>query len=243
MNTKNITVTDKPLLNTNLDTNFLKLVAIISMFIDHVGAAFFPEYPVFRWLGRLAFPIFCYCMTVGMLYTSNIRRYLGRLGLFAVISQPFWILAFNPQDILGNLTNWNIFFTLFISLLAVWGFKEKKWWLFILAFLVISLWNFDYSSTGILLMLVFYLCRKKPSLGAVLYVLLYLPAFFTASPGDPLSLTIGNYGSGFEAGALLAFPLIFLHTNTSLRIPKWFFYAFYPAHLALIALVRFLLGF
>ena len=70
MNTKNITVTDKPLLNTNLDTNFLKLVAIISMFIDHVGAAFFPEYPVFRWLGRLAFPIFCYCMTVGMLYTS-----------------------------------------------------------------------------------------------------------------------------------------------------------------------------
>ena len=222
MNTKNITVTDKPLLNTNLDTNFLKLVAIISMFIDHVGAAFFPEYPVFRWLGRLAFPIFCYCMTVGMLYTSNIRRYLGRLGLFAVISQPFWILAFNPQDILGNLTNWNIFFTLFISLLAVWGFKEKKW---------------------CLLMLVFYLCRKKPSLGAVLYVLLYLPAFFTASPGDPLSLTIGNYGIGFEAGALLALPLIFLHTNTSLRIPKWFFYAFYPAHLALIALVRFLLGF
>ena len=50
MNTKNITVTDKPLLNTNLDTNFLKLVAIISMFIDHVGAAFFPEYPIFRWL-------------------------------------------------------------------------------------------------------------------------------------------------------------------------------------------------
>lgn len=144
MNTKNITVTDKPLLNTNLDTNFLKLVAIISMFIDHVGAAFFPEYPVFRWLGRLAFPIFCYCMTVGMLYTSNIRRYLGRLGLFAVISQPFWILAFNPQDILGNLTNWNIFFTLFISLLAVWGFKEKNGgfsslpsWLYLCGILII----------------------------------------------------------------------------------------------------------
>ena len=83
----------------------------------------------------------------------------------------------------------------------------------------------------------------EKNLGAVLYVLLYLPAFFTASPGDPLSLTIGNYGIGFEAGALLALPLIFLHTNTSLRIPKWFFYAFYPAHLALIALVRFLLGF
>ena len=169
MNTNTNISPGKPLLDTNLDTNFLKLIAIISMLIDHMGGVFFPEYPVFRWFGRLAFPIFCYCMTVGMLYTKNIRRYLGRLGLFAVISQPFWILAFNPQDILGNLTNWNIFFTLFISLLSVWGFKEKKWWLFILAFLVIALWNFDYSYTGIILMLIFYLCRRKPVLGACLY--------------------------------------------------------------------------
>nr|WP_308628374.1 TraX family protein [uncultured Eisenbergiella sp.] len=243
MNTNTNISPGKPLLATNLDTNFLKLIAIISMLIDHMGGVFFPEYPVFRWFGRLAFPIFCYCMTVGMLYTKNIRRYLGRLGLFAIISQPFWILAFNPQDILGNLTNWNIFFTLFISLLSVWGFKEKKWWLFILAFLVIALWNFDYSYTGIILMLIFYLCRRKPVLGACLYALTYLPALFMASPGDPLNLVLGGHNIGFEAGALLALPLIFLHTNTSLKIPKWFFYVFYPAHLGLIALVRYLLGF
>ena len=122
MNTKNITVTDNPLLNTNLDTNFLKLVAIISMFIDHVGAAFFPEYPVFRWLGRLAFPIFCYCMTVGMLYTSNIRRYLGRLGLFAVISQPFWILAFWPYGVLKKKNG---------------GFSSLPSWLYLCGILII----------------------------------------------------------------------------------------------------------
>lgn len=51
-------------LKTNLDTNLLKLIAIISMLIDHVGGAFFHEIPAFRWAGRLAFPIFCYCMTV-----------------------------------------------------------------------------------------------------------------------------------------------------------------------------------
>ena len=125
------------LLDTNLDTTFLKVVAVISMFLDHVGGTFFPEYPVFRWIGRLAFPIFCYCMTVGMLYTRNIKRYLGRIAVFAVISQPFWILAFNPHDFWGNLTNWNIFFTLFISLLAVWGKKKKKWWLFAVSTFVI----------------------------------------------------------------------------------------------------------
>ena len=149
------------LLDTNLDTTFLKVVAVISMFLDHVGGTFFPEYPVFRWIGRLAFPIFCYCMTVGMLYTRDIKRYLGRIAVFAVISQPFWILAFNPHDFWGNLTNWNIFFTLFISLLAVWGFKEKKWWLFAVSTFVICFWNFDYSFTGILLMLILDVYKRQ----------------------------------------------------------------------------------
>ena len=63
-------------LKTNLDTNLLKLIAIISMAVDHVGTVFFPEYPVFRWIGRLAFPIFCYCMTVGLLYTRDLKKYL-----------------------------------------------------------------------------------------------------------------------------------------------------------------------
>ena len=69
---------NQPKLRTNLDTDFLKLIAVLSMTVDHVGAVFFPEYPVFRWIGRMAFPLFCYCMTVGLLYTHDIRRYLAR---------------------------------------------------------------------------------------------------------------------------------------------------------------------
>lgn len=57
---------NQPKLRTNLDTDFLKLIAVLSMTVDHVGAVFFPEYPVFRWIGRMAFPLFCYCMTVGL---------------------------------------------------------------------------------------------------------------------------------------------------------------------------------
>ena len=51
-------VSTAPKLQSNLDTNFIKLVAILSMTADHVGNAFFPEYPVFRWIGRIAFPLF-----------------------------------------------------------------------------------------------------------------------------------------------------------------------------------------
>ena len=89
---------DQPRLKTNLDTNLLKIIAIISMAVDHIGTAFFPAFPVFRYAGRLAFPIFCYCMTVGLLYTSNVKKYLTRLGIFALISQPFYIMAFHPYD-------------------------------------------------------------------------------------------------------------------------------------------------
>lgn len=136
---KQTTQTAQPKLCTNLDTDLLKLIAIAAMLADHIGGAFFPAVPVFRWIGRLAFPLFCYCMTVGLLYTHDIRRYLGRLAIFAVVSQPFWILAFNADDILGNLTNWNIFFTLVLSLLAMWGLTTRRWWLFALCVLALPL--------------------------------------------------------------------------------------------------------
>lgn len=227
------------LLKSNLNTDLLKLIAIVSMLIDHIGGAFFPEVGIFRWAGRLAFPIFCYCLTVGLLYTRSVKKYLMRLGIFALVSQPFYILAFHPvSQFRENLTNWNIFFTLFLSLLAMAGLKERKWWLFALAFFVVSWWNFDYSGTGIQLMLIFYLCRNHPKVGAALYCLSYLPALWTRWPEDPLCLTVGSMIVDWSIFAILAAPLIFLPLRSRLKINKWFFYGFYPAHLALIALVR-----
>ena len=235
-------MTEEKKLSTNLDTDLLKLIACAAMLVDHVGGAFFPGEPVFRWIGRLAFPLFCYCLTVGLLYTHDIRRYLGRLGAFALISQPFWILAFNPGDFLGNLTNWNIFFTLFLSLLAMWGVQQKKWWVFALCVVALALFNFDYGYQGVILMLIFYLCRRRPALGAVLYALDWLPALWGGSLEDPLALVVGGHAIGFEIFALLSAPLIFLPTHVEPKIPKWFFYAFYPGHLLVIFLVRTALG-
>ena len=234
--------TQAPRLKTNLDTSFLKLIAILCMVADHVGTVFFPGYPIFRWIGRLAFPIFAYCLTVGLLYTHDIRRYLGRLALFAVISQPFYALAFHPHEFWANLTNWNIFVTLFFSLLAIYGIQSRKWWWFVAGLLAINLLNADYANTGIVLTLIFYLCRNKPWLGAALYVLSYLSALWGGSLEDPLALVVGGHAVGFEIFAVLSTPLIFLPTHVEPNIPKGFFYAFYPAHLFLIFLVRMALG-
>ncbi len=227
----------EPKLKTNLDTNLLKLLAIISMTIDHIGDEFFLPYPIFRWIGRIAFPLFCYCLTVGMLYTRNIRKYLLRLVAFALISQPFWILAFNAEDFVGNLFNLNIFFTLAVSLATVWAAKEKKWWLFVFGILLLSFINFDYATTGVILMLIFYYCRNKPVLGIILYILNYLPALYW-NRDDFLALRIGGTGFGFEIFTFLAIPLIYIPTNSNLKINKWFFYLYYPAHLFVIYLIK-----
>ncbi len=229
-------------LRTNLDTDFLKLIAILSMLVDHIGGAFFPEVGIFRWIGRLAFPLFCYCLTVGLLYTRDIKRYLGRLALFALLSQPFYILAFHPGDFWAQFTNWNIFFTLFLSLLAMYGWKERKWWLFALGLFVVSWWNFDYSGIGIQLMLVFYLCRNRPKLGAALFCLMYLPSLWTGAPSDPLCLSLGGLTVDWSFFAVFAALLIFPRTHTGLKIPRWFFYVFYPAHLLAIGLIRLAAG-
>ena len=232
-----------PKLKTNLDTDFLKLIAIVSMVIDHVGSAFFPEYPVFRWLGRLAFPIFCYCLTVGLLYTHNIKRYFIRLGVFALISQPFYALYADAGNFWANLTNWNIFFTLILSLVFMWGITQRKWYGFCIgamALCALGLWNFDYSFTGVILMLIFYFCRNKPWLGVALFCLHYLPAFFWGSTQDPLALVLGGYAVDWTIFSLLAAPLIFRPTHTGIKMNKWFFYGFYPAHLGVIALIKLL---
>lgn len=234
----------EPKLKTNLDTDFLKLIAIISMAIDHFGGEFFPQYPIFRWFGRLAFPLFCYCLTVGLLYTRNVKKYVGRLAIFAVISQPIYALNVDRFAFWENLTNWNIFFTLVISLLFMWGITHRKWYgigTAVLSLALLLLFNFDYSSTGILLMMIFRFCRNKPILGAALFCLHYLPALW-GTPGDPLALVIGGHTVDWSIFSLLAAPLIFISTNTRIKVNKWFFYIFYPAHLAVIVVIQCLLS-
>ena len=231
----------EPRLKTNLDTDLLKLTAILAMLIDHIGGCFFPETGIFRWIGRLAFPIFCYCMTVGLLYTRDVKKYLKRLAIFAFVSQPFYLLATHPWDWQAEWMNLNIYFTLFFSLLAMVGVKERKWWLFLLSFLLLSLFNFDYSANGVILMLIFYLCRNHPRLGALLFILQYLPALWSGSPADPRCLNLGFLCVNWPFFAVFAALLIFPRTHSGLKIPKYFFYIFYPAHLLALGVIRLIL--
>lgn len=175
------------------------------------------------------------------MYTHDVKKYLLRLGLFALLSQPFYVLAFHPHDFWENIADLNIFFTLFFCLLAAWGLKERKWWLLILCVGVVGFGNFDYSADGIVLTLIFCLCRNKPQLGAVLCMLNYFPVLFTTSADDSLALVVAGHAVGFEIFSVLAIPLIYFKAGHNWKISKWVFYLFYPLHLLGICVLRILL--
>lgn len=235
------TTAPQPRIKQNLDTNFLKLIAIVSMTIDHFYKAFWPDNFILALIGRMAFPLFAYCLVVGCLYTRSIKKYLLRLSIFAVVSQPFFVMAFHPtwQGFVENILVANIFFTLVAGVLVVSALMDikKRWWMIGIALLMEIFLGLDYGLYGIVMMAIFYLCRNNSKL-SLLFVFLWM--CWTSLFGD--FVHIFGVGIDLQFFALLALPLIYIHTSVNPKIPKFFFYGFYPAHLLVLFFCRRLFG-
>jgi hypothetical protein len=209
----------------------LKWIAIITMTVDHVGAVLYPEFRLLRFIGRLSFPLFAYLLILGLKSTRNVRNYFIRLFVFALISQVPFFLAINyePFELL------NIFFTLSFGLLFVHFFKRGSVLAFVPVFSSFIL-PFDYGIYGIAMIGCMYILTENTKFGVVSLLLLNV-------------LFLVPFNSQFLS--IAAIPLIVLHNNGSLNltrefngnfeIPLWrkyFFYVYYPLHLAVIYLIN-----
>ena len=198
----------------------LKWIAIFSMAVDHTGALLFPEALWMRGIGRLAFPIFAFLLAEGYYHTHDVKRYLLRLWLFALISEIPYDLAlsgtwWNPQ-------RQNVFFTLFISLLLLLALERSSGWPERMLEVFLAMWfaealGADYGFRGVLLVLFFYIGRSRPPAG------LLLGALWNFLWPVPVQ----------RFGALAMFPLA-LYSGKRGRSMKYFFYVFYPAHLLVL---------
>lgn len=235
-----VTGADAPIqIRTNTDTGFLKLVACASMLVDHTGAVFLPDADIFRIIGRLAFPLFLYCTFLGVLYTHDIKKYLFRLGLFALVSQIPYVLAFQPTrvEILANWYYPNVIFTLFFVALFLSGMRQRNWFLIVPAVFALLPAPLDYGSDALLLACIFYLFVDRPKLLCLITAAYLLSAFFTAQ-----NCTLFGLSFGVQGFAALAVPLIYARTNVRPRLGKYFFYLFYPAHLTVLYALRLILN-
>ena len=241
----------------NRDTNLLKLVAMISMLIDHTGKMFFSQYRIMRIIGRLAFPLYAYCIAVGGVYSKNKLKYLSRILLMGLISQPFYAVALahtvpamyavrfadNPLGAVMNfyVQSWavpNIMLTLALGLMLIWSLREGQYVCALsVALLVWKAQNaINYGWRGVALIALFYLTISHWWVS-----LPVMSAYMLWWGSQGASYHMFGASFGIQMFAILALPLIYIPTWSKLRINKWVYYLFYPAHLIGIMLIEFAL--
>ena len=147
----------------------IKLIAIITMFIDHSNDAIIGRFSFLNVIGRIAFPLFCFQIVIGYKHTKNVNKYLLRLFLFGLISQiPFSLFCYSY---LGRIDLLNVFFTLALGLLAIYILdvfpKKYKVLAIILDIVLMVIAEFaqtDYGWFGVCLIICIYLFYKDKSL-------------------------------------------------------------------------------
>jgi hypothetical protein len=210
----------------------LKIIALTTMIIDHYGAIFQSDIMIFRIIGRLAFPIYCFLLVEGYFHTSDVKKYAKRLLIFALISEvPFDLAFFNKV----GFTHQNIFFTLFIGLVTIYILDNKEGKfnfnrdvVIVVACIISILLSVDYNAIGIIYILVFYFTinhekfKKFKTVGIVMLIVNFI-------------------FSVIQQFSLLALLIVYKYNgkpgprNKFLQIS---FYAAYPIHLLIFYFIK-----
>ncbi|MFM9277385.1 TraX family protein [Paenibacillus jiagnxiensis] len=211
-------------------------IAMITMLIDHIGAAFYPsELAPWRIIGRIAFPIYTFALYLGYVHTRNMKRYMLRLLVLALLSQLPFMFALGTAGL-------NVIFTLLVSLLALAGADRLKrpglmipFYMIVGAFMEWS--NMDYGAYGLGLVLVFRYTRGVWMVIAhfVLNLLYELWNFRYIGYTYYQPFAMIQHFSIISTIVISLFqpsPGVFRRT-----VPRWLWISFYPVHLAVIALI------
>ena len=196
-------------------SNFIKLLAMISMLLDHIGAFFYPL-EILRIIGRISFPLFAYQIGISYDMTSSRKKYVKKLLFFGIISQiPF---SFLTEKIVLN-----VLFSFILGILAIWSIKQKKYFYFFP--IIISSFFVEYQIYGLLVILSFYFSKTKISQTILFSLTTFLYSFYFLN-----KILIQLY-------SLMALPIIF-NPFLKINLPKNLFYIFYPSHLIIIYLIK-----
>ena len=226
-----------------LSGSTLKLIAAVCMLIDHAAFSiiyydillpnapimegtsiykWYVLYRVMRTIGRLAFPVYCFLLIEGFVHTSNRRKYALRLFVFALISEFPFDFALSQTAVTWEYQN--VYFTLFIGFLTVWGMEivqEKRYYFYLQIGIVLTgcvaayALHTDYDYKGIILIVLLYYFRFHPSIRTL----------------------AGCISLLWEPAACLAFiPLNMYNGKRGLPI-KYIFYVFYPLHLLILGMI------
>ena len=242
---------------TGISNSTLKLIAMIAMVVDHIGAVILEPIIIQSYrhggviggdllqvnnlmrlfIGRMAFPIFCFLLVEGFTRTRNVWKYAGRLLIFAVISEIPFDLALRHK--VFDTDYQNVFFTLFfgflVMVLADFAAKMSRGTILAallslpalaLGMYLAKLLRTDYAAYGVLCIFVLYFFRKNRKLQILAGTIAFLV-------GD-----IIINGSTSELLAPLGFIAVACYNGERGLRMKYVFYVFYPLHLLLLTGIR-----
>lgn len=235
-----------------LTSTSLHIMAMFFMLLDHLWATIIPGNDWLTCIGRLAFPIFAFMIVEGYFHTKNLKKYILRMLIFAIISEiPFNLMVgggvFYP-------IHQNVLWTFLIGMCGIWinewARKRGKIWLRIfmavctvsLGALIGLLTMVDYYHVGVLTMFVFYFFRHKKWWCYVgqLLCLMYLNFEMLGGFGYEITIFGRNMFLTQQGIAVLALIPIWLYRGKQgyyNKVIKYIYYGFYPAHLFLLWLI------
>lgn len=233
-----------------INSNSLKIIAMILMLIDHLWATIIPGNQWMTNVGRLAFPIFAFLIVEGFIHTSDFKKYAKRLFIFGLISEIPFNLIYTGSLIFPF--HQNVMFTLLLGLLCINEIDKIKnnkncktiivGILKILGLLLIGAVGFvDYGVTGILTIIVFYIFRnfKFAWLGQLISLILLYVVFFKGQ-----SVIINVFGFEYflplqGLGVLSLIPIWLYNGEKGKKnkLLQYSFYAFYPVHMLCIYMI------
>lgn len=238
-----------------LTSNMLRGLACIFMLSDHLWATLVPGNMWMTYLGRLAFPIFAFQITEGYRHTSDFRKYAYRLLIFGLISEIPFNLMYASSVIFPF--HQNVMFTLLLGLLSIRSIdavreiiKSRgpaksliKPVLIVVGCLLGSAIGFvDYGFWGVMMLISFHLFRdfrgaRLLQLAAMIYINCEaIKGMFI--PVEVFGQTIEFATQGFTVLALIPIWLYSGRKGKSSKALQYGFYAFYPVHMLILALLR-----
>ena len=252
MNKIVIESTDRSAKRIEISAAALHIIAMTFMLMDHLWATLLPAQDWLTCIGRIAFPVFAFMTVEGYFHTHNLKKYMLRLLLFALLSEI-------PFDLMYGGTwfypiHQNVIWTLLMGLLGIHLMetvhKNQKRWVYVLtAFVTVvlgmifgTLCMVDYYGVGVLTVFVFYFFRGRRwwCLLGQFIALYWLNVELLGGLMYPVQLFEAEFEVCQQGLALLALIPIWLYRGRQGYHSKPFqyvCYAFYPVHMLVLVLI------
>lgn len=232
-----------------LTGNSIKYIAIVAMLIDHIAWCFVPLDSVLgqimHIIGRTTAPIMCFFIAEGYYHTRNIKKYAMRLTIFAIISHfAFIYMTYGKLFVYKFQTS--VIYTLLLGLLALWiYYNVKNQYLKYLSIIAICflVTPGDWDLIAILWILNFGINHDNVKERNKWFIIINLFMIVSSVVFCILS-NINWYQQLFQSGVFLALPLLYAYNGKRGKggqFNKWVFYIFYPLHLLILGIIKYII--